>query len=117
MAVADGGRAAARGDRLVKLILAWGSARSQCSDTPVTEHQPEQTLHWHPDSSTYRLYNCLYDYCYHMESDDAAAQQKAGVPWLPPGRLRPLCASAAGRPRPAGPWRFVTDTQDHFGPL
>ena len=54
MAVADGGRAAARGDRLVKLILAWGSARSQCSDTPVTEHQPEQALHWYLDSPSYR---------------------------------------------------------------
>ena len=40
MAVADGGRAAARGDRLVKLIHSRGGARSQCSDTPVTEHQP-----------------------------------------------------------------------------
>ena len=64
MAVADGGRAAARGDRLVKLIRSahtahsvllwlkssWGSARSQCSDTPVTEHQPEQALHLAPDS-------------------------------------------------------------------
>ena len=83
MAVADGGRAAARGDRLVKLIRSahtahsvllwlkssWGSARSQCSKThSALSISLSRPFIWHQIAPLY----CLYDYCYHMKSAVAA---------------------------------------------
>ena len=113
MAVADGGRAAARGDRLVKLIHSRGGARSQCSDTPVTEHQPgPRYLHIIYIIYVIIVYIYMTNYFY-----DNGFQPLPGFR----GFLLDGCARsarlAAGRPSLPARRRFVTDTQDHFGPL